>query len=155
MPLDLPPKQNANTPITLDKDGVPQAELVTPIWRKYTVTYADLATAATTNNITVATLPAGAVVEAVKIKHSTAFAGGAISAYTVSVGITGNLTKYAAAYDVFQAVSATAMQLSTTQGTESHTATTALKIAATSTGANLSAATAGSVDVWIKMSAPV
>jgi hypothetical protein len=155
MSVSLPKTQNANTPLSLDSAGQPQAELLVPMWRKYTVTYADLATAATTNNITVATLPAGGVVEAVKIKHSAAFTGGAISAYTVSVGITGTLNKYAAAYDVFQAPSATAMQLSTTQGTESHTATTALKIAATSTGANLSAATAGSVDVWIKMSAPV
>lgn len=155
MSLSLPPVQNAETPVSLDASGQPRATLASPIWRKYTVGFADLATAATTNNITLVTLPIGAVVHAVKQKHSTAFAGGAISAYTTSVGITGNLTKYAAAFNVFQAVSATAQQITATAGTESHTAAVALKIAATSTDANLDAATAGSVDVWVLMSAPV
>lgn len=155
MSLPLPPVQNANTPISLDANGQPQAALVTPIWRKYTVTKTQLAAAATTNNITLFTLPAGGIIEAVKIKHSASFTGGSISAYTISVGITGTLAKYAAAYDVFAAPSATAMQLSTTVGTESHTAATAIKVAATSTGANLSAATAGSVDIWVKVSQAV
>ena len=155
MSLNLPPAQNANSPITLDASGQPRATLVTPIWRKYTVTYSQLAAAATTNNITLFSLPAGGVIHAVKTKHSASFTGGSISAYTLSVGITGTLAKYSAAFDVFQAASATAMQLATTVGTESHTAATAIKIAAASTGANLSAATAGSVDVWVLVSAPV
>jgi hypothetical protein len=117
-------------------------------WTKYTVTYLDLAAAATTNDVDLFTLPAGGVIHGVKIKHSTAFSGGAISAFTVSVGITGTLAKYASAFDVFQAVGNTAQQISSTVGTENHGASTSIKIAATSTGANIDQATSGSVDVW-------
>jgi len=117
---------------------------------KYTVGYAALAAAATTNNITLATIPAKAFVRSVVIKHSTSFSGGSISAYTVSVGITGNLTKYAGAFNVYQATGSTVFQLATTQGIETFGAATDLKIAATSTGANLNVASAGSVDVWVE-----
>lgn len=120
-----------------------------PRWRKYTKAYGDFSTAGTTNNIELFSLPPACVIHAVKIKHSTAFSGGAISAYTISVGITGTLAKYAAAFDVFQAASATAFSITGTIGSESHTAVTSIKVAATSTSANLNAATAGSVDVWV------
>lgn len=121
-------------------------------WTKYTVTYSDLSAASTTNDVELFSLPAGGVIHGVKIKHSTAFSGGAISAFTVSVGITGTLAKYASAFDVFQAVSNTAQQVSSTVGTENHGASTSIKIAATSTGANIDQATAGSVDVWVMWS---
>lgn len=125
-----------------------------PQWIKVgnAISHTAFQTGATTNNITLFTLLAGGIIHAVKIKHSTAFAGGVISAYTLSVGIAGTLAKYATAFDVFQVVSATAYQLSNSFGGESHTATTAIKIAATSTGANLSASTAGVVDVWALLS---
>lgn len=117
---------------------------------KFTATHTQLQAAGLANNITLFTLPAGAILEDVKIKHSTAFAGAGITAYTVSVGITGNLAKYASAFDVLQAVAATTMQVSSGTFTESHTATTAVKIAAESLGGNLDASTAGSVDVWVR-----
>ena len=126
-----------------------------PQWTKYTVVYTDLSTAATTNNITLFTLPAAGIIHGVKIKHSTSFTGGSISAYTVSVGITGNLTKYASAFDVFQAAASNTFQLTNVLNSEDHASTTAIKIAATSTGANLNAATAGSVDVWVLASQAV
>ena len=118
-------------------------------WAKYTVSYSDLSAAATTNDVELFSLPAGGVIHGVKMKHSTAFSGGAISAFTVSIGITGTLAKYANAFDVFQAVSNTAQQISSTVGTENHGAATSIKIAATSTGANIDQATAGTVDVWV------
>jgi hypothetical protein len=123
-----------------------------PAWFRVRVTYDELSTAATTNNIELYELPAGGVIHAVMMKTSAAFTGGSISAYTLSVGITGTLNKYAAAFNVFQAVAATTFQLSTTQGAESFTAATSIKIAATSTSDDLDAATAGSVDVYLLMS---
>lgn len=122
-----------------------------PYWRKYTKLFSDFATAATSNNIDLFTLPAGGVIQAIKLKHSAAFTGGAISAYTLSVGIAASLAKYLAATSVFAAPSATGYVLADTAGVagESHVASTPIKIAATSTGANLSVATAGSVDVWV------
>lgn len=118
-------------------------------WAKYTVTYSQLAAAATTNSITLFSLPAKYLIAGVIIKHSTAFSGGSISAYTVSVGITGSLAKYAAAYNVFQAVSSNTAQLSGSFNMEDFSSATNILITATSTGANLNAATAGSVDIWV------
>lgn len=126
-----------------------------PRWVKATRTYAQLAAAATTNDVEVYSLPAGGVIHAVKIKHSVAFSGGSISAYTVSVGITGNLTKYASAFNVFQAVADTTFQLSSSFGSEDHGAATSIRLAATATGDDLDQATQGSVDVWILVSEAV
>lgn len=124
-------------------------------WVKVTKTFSDLAAAALTNNIEVYSLPAGGVIHAVKIKHSASFTGGAIATYTLSVGITGTLAKYAAAFNVFQAPGATVQQISSTVGTENHTAATSIKLAATSTVGTLDAATAGSVDIWLDVSTAV
>ena len=122
---------------------------VVPKWIPVTKAYTDFSTAGPTNDIEVFSLPAGGVIHGVKTKHSTSFTGGAISSYTISVGIAGTLTKYASAYDVFQATGNTAFQLSNTVGSENHGASTSIRAAATSGGANLDAATAGSVTIWI------
>lgn len=109
-------------------------------------------TAAATNTITLFTLAIAGVIHATKIKQSASFTGGAIATYTLSIGIGGNLTKYGSAFDVFQAPSNTAFQVSAVTGSENHGATTPIVITATSTGANLSASTAGAVDVWVLLS---
>ncbi len=125
-----------------------------PRWFKVgsAFTAADFSKAATTNSINLFVLPAKATIHAIKIKHSQAFAGGAISAYTVSVGIVGTVAKYATAFDVFQTVASSALQSSSNLGSEDDVSGTQITITATSTGANLSAATAGSVDVWALLS---
>jgi len=120
-----------------------------PTWKKITKTYADFSTAAPNRNIVIYTLPAGGVIHMVKTKHSVAFSGGAIATYTVSVGITGTLTKYATAFDVFQAVGGTVYQLSSLVGGESQSTNASIRAEAICTGANLNAATTGSVDFWI------
>ena len=117
-------------------------------WHKYTKTFSDLSAASPTNNITLFSLPAGGLIHMVKIKHSVAFSGGGLTTYTISLGITGTLDKYASAFDVFQAAAATTFQISEIVGSESHTAATDIKIAAAASG-NLNLAAAGSVDVWV------
>lgn len=126
-----------------------------PMWVKVGVAipFQIFQTAATTINVNLFTLPIGGIIHGVKIKHSTAFAGTSITAVTLSVGIAGTVAKYASAFDVFQAVSGTAFQLSNTFGAESMTATTQMTATMTSTGANLSSLTAGTVDIWALMSA--
>lgn len=183
----------------------------TGYWRKVTKTFTDLSFAGTTNDIEVLSLPAGGVIHAIKLKHSAAFTGGAISAYTLSIGINAALTKYMAAGSAFSAPSATAFRLSwapvfgnqlnvfgnadnvisgltisaaysqaevqalrnavevladdaralraalltiaaDAAGGENHTSAVSIRLAAVSTGANLNAATAGSVDVWFNYS---
>lgn len=131
-----------------------QAGSGTPRWRKYTVAYTAILAAATSEQEALFTLPAGGIVHAVKIKHSAAFAGTGITALTASVGIAGDGDKYAAAFDVFQAAGDAVLQLSATPAAESHdSGGTAVVAEFTSTGANLSALTAGSVDIFVLWSA--
>jgi len=119
-------------------------------WQSYTFTAAQLAAAALTNTVTLTALPAKTVVHAVVIKHSAAFGGGTIATYTVAVGITGNLAKYATAFDVFQAPGASKDQISSGGADiESFTASANLLLTATATGGNLNTATTGSVTVWV------
>jgi hypothetical protein len=118
-------------------------------WTKYTKTYSDLSTGATTNDIALCSLTAKGVILGIIVKHSTAFVGGAISAYAISIGIVGDLTKYAGVMDVFQAVADTTFWTIPAFGAEDFGSATSIRLAATSTGANLDAATAGSVDVYI------
>lgn len=121
-----------------------------PRWKKVALTYTDFQDASTTKQAALFTLPAAAVVHAVKIKPGTAFAGTSITDVKISVGTTGVPTKYAAAYDVDAAPGDAVFQLSTTVGGETHAvAGTALVAQAVSTGANLSALSAGAVDVWV------
>lgn len=126
----------------------------TPQWIKVgnAISYTTFSTAGTTKSNTLFTLPIAGVMHSVKLKPSTAFSGGAINAMTLSVGISGTNDKYLTAFDVFQAVSGTAFGISDGLFTESHTATATITISAISTGANLSALTAGVVDVWVLMS---
>lgn len=121
-----------------------------PRWRKYTVDYDDIQEAALTAQATLFQLPAGGVIHAVKIKHSTAFAGTGISAVTASVGVSSDSDKYAVAFDILQATGNEVLQLSTTAGAETHdSGGTAILAEFVSTGANLEELTAGSVDIWV------
>lgn len=128
--------------------GVSQA-VGLPIWKNYTISHTELQAAATTNDIQLLSLPAKGVIHAVIIKHNTAFSGGAISAYTVSVGISGNLTKYASAFNVFQATGDTVAQSTNVLDVENFGSATSIRISATSVGANLNASTAGSVTISV------
>lgn len=124
----------------------------TPRWRRFTVSESDFTAAATSEAITLFTLGAGEVIHAVKIKHSAAFTGGTLSAFTLEVGISGNSTKYASAFDVFQAAADTAFQVSSVVDSENHGSGTAIEITATSTGDNVVSATAGAAEVWVLVS---
>lgn len=123
-----------------------------PKWIKVTKLFSDLAAAALLNDIEVYSLPAGAFVHAVKLKHGTPFQGGTIATYTLSVGITGFPVKYLPIFDVFQAAGNTVQGFSSTVGTENHGAVTSIRLSAVSTVGLLNAATQGSVDVWFLVS---
>ena len=121
-------------------------------WRKFTLTYAQLAAAATTKTIDLFSLPKGHIIHAVQIKHSTAFAGGGLTTYTIQVGITGTLNKYLSAFNVFQTVADAARALQAVAlaslASESPSAAVAIKVTATGSG-NTDLATAGQVDIWV------
>lgn len=120
-----------------------------PTWKKYTKSYTDFSTADPSNSIELFTMPAGGVIHAVKIKHSTAFSGEAISAYTISVGITGSNSRYAPSFDTVQAVSGEVLQMSSSLFGENQDSSWSVTATAVATGANLDAATTGSVDIWV------
>lgn len=123
-------------------------------WIKITKSYSDFSTAGLTNDIEIYSLPAKSVIQGCIIKHSTLFSGGAIATYTASVGINGNLVKYAAAFNVFQAVSNTTFGLGTSIAptVENFGAATSIRGAVVSTVGLLNAATQGSVDFYLLVS---
>lgn len=121
-----------------------------PRWRKLTYAFGDFSTAGTTFSITAFSLAAKEGVSDVVIKHNTAFSGGTIAAYTVEVGQSGDTDEYAVGFDVFQATSNTLSQATQTLDVPNFSTTTDVVVTATSTGGNLNAATAGSVDIYIR-----
>lgn len=143
--------------LTLGVDsGKIQADVSVARWFKCTidVSAAAFTDAATSQSITCATLPAGGIVHGVKIKHTARYNGGGSLTFTLSVGISGNTTKYASAFDVFQATGDTVYQVSDTFFSEDHTNTTAILATATS-DVNVNLVTVGDADIWILYSAAV
>lgn len=131
--------------------GTPGVD-ASPKWKKLTLTEADFTAAAALESLTLMQLPAGAVIHTAKIKHSAAFTGGALSAFTLELGITGSLAKYASAFDVFSAPAATNDQVTTSGDEESHDLATPILITARSTGGDVADATQGTVEIWLLVS---
>lgn len=121
-------------------------------WVKYTKTYTDFSAAATSNTVLLGAMSSKVVVEAVIVKHATAFSGGSISAYTVEVGSAADADEYAAPFSVFQAVSEGAHLVSQSFRMSLFGSAQNLNATARSVGANLNAATQGSVEIWVKTS---
>ena len=119
-------------------------------WQDFTVNSSDFTAVANSEDILIATLAAGSVVHAVQIKHSVAFTGGGIASYTLSVGITGNLDRYASPFDVFPAPAAGNLQ--DTGLKEGNT--TAVRVEAVSVGDTLNNAGAGTAIVRLLVSNP-
>lgn len=125
-------------------------------WLRFVLAYNDplVAVAAASATITLFTLPANAIVLATRTKHSVAFAGTSITDMSFVVGISGTTNMFATDLDVDAAVAATTLvQLGIP--TAAVTAA-AIDVIATigSTGANLSALTAGSVTVDMLIAVP-
>jgi hypothetical protein len=91
----------------------------------------------------------------VSVKHSIAFAGaGPLTAMTVSLGVTGAVTRFTSAFDIFQAVSDTALQETACFKLGQYSATQ-LVAAFTPTGGTLAQLTAGAVAIsllWVDVS---
>jgi|SRR5450755_1077738 len=119
------------------------------------LSYADFAAAATTKTLNLINLEPRGIIQGIKIKHTVAFSGPSISAYTVSVGDINTAGLLASAFDVLQAFGSTAYQLSSNFYAEDNTIPTAISATATSVGANLSVATAGAVSIWALLSKSV
>lgn len=121
-----------------------------PKWIKITKAYTAFSTAGLTNDIEIYSLPAKGVIHSSQIVLTTAMSGGTIASYTLSIGISGNLVKYAAATNAFTGFSLA--QPSVLAGIESTSSATSIRAAAISTVGLLNAATAGSVDFYLLVS---
>jgi len=118
-------------------------------WVKITKTYIDFSAAATSKSISLYTLPIKGVLHNTNIKPTSNFVGGGITSYTLGVGIVGNLNRFAYDFDVFQSVGDQIFGQYVYGAVENFGSTTDIQITSKSTGANLNAATQGSVDVQI------
>lgn len=116
----------------------------------YTVNAADISAlgAATSGSIPLFTLPAGGVITFTKVKHSAPVVGASVSAATAQVATSNNT--YGTAFNVFQASGAEVFDFSGTAKKENHSTGTVVNLSVTSTGANLSAVTAGTIQVWVE-----
>lgn len=119
---------------------------INDLWKKYTVGYAALSAAGLTNDIELFSLPARGVIHAMVIVPTTAFTGGLIASYTLSVGVSGTLTKYCTAVSTFTAVAQAPQAF---MGMESMSGATSIRVAAVSTVGLLNTATAGAASIYV------
>lgn len=122
-------------------------------WIKITKTYTNLSAAATTNDIEIYSLPIKGVVHACVLKDTVQFAGPGIGGYNVTVGVAGNTSEYITTTIVSDAISDTVFTVMQNGvgkvSVKNFGATTSVRLYATSTGANLDQANAGSLDVYL------
>lgn len=124
-------------------------------WSKYTISYTSIAALlGSTGTVNIYLLPAGGFVHAVKIKHSTAFAGSGVSSLVASVGTATKPTYFLGDFDVIQAVAGDAMAHMFGLTTFSHTSSMQL-VLGVECNTNLSNLSQGSVDVWLLTSVAV
>lgn len=119
------------------------------LWTQFTVDATDFTAAAAAEDVELFVLPARGVIHNVALKHTTAFSGGTSSALTLSVGITGTLTKYSAAFDVFQATGDAVFSFNDLANLEDLAVTTSIRVEATATGDTLDNVGTGSCDIWV------
>ena len=140
-----------STLATLDGSGNVVEDPANPSfarWTKYTIAATDFTAAAATEDIEIFTLPIRGTIHRVVLKHSVAFSGGSLASMTVSVGVTGSLSKYAVPFDVFQAPSDTTFGFNNLPGMENFGATFSVRAEAIAGGDTLDNVSTGSLDIW-------
>jgi hypothetical protein len=122
-------------------------------WRKWTISDSDLTAASDTQDVTLFNAGRLEKVEAIVVKHSAAFTGGALTELAVSVGVAGAENFYSPPHSVFGASGDQVFQDTNVFGSQTMASGGHNVVAHfTASGDTLASATAGSVDVWIKTS---
>ena len=114
----------------------------------YTLTYIKSVAVNKVATAPVLTLPAKAVITAIRVKQSAALAGGGESACTAQLGITGTIAAFMTAVDVFTAAGDTVFY-NTLAAQAVSAAATPMILTLTTTTNNVSALTTGALDVWV------
>lgn len=128
--------------------GGPTVEAV-PIWVKYSFAYTDFSAAATTQTISLLSLPIGGCVEGIQVFETIQFAGSGLGLCNVSCGDPAAVDSLSPAWDLFAAYDATRIQRPPIDVIYSQAATTALTVTVTA-DINLNLLTAGAFSVWLK-----
>lgn len=115
---------------------------------KVTMSYTQFQTAATSNAVAAFSIPAGNILKNVIFKHTTAFAGTSITAVSAQLGTSGTPDQIIPDFDVLQAVSDSAFDNVFSGFVGSFASPTPILVNLISTGANLSALTTGSLDIY-------
>ena len=152
--------EDLNEILSFTLRAVPSVPEAIPAWFHFEVAHSDFRPTpdGLTTDIQLTELPAGALVHAVKVKHSEAVAGTGISAAVFSLGVAGDLDRYSGGttVNVFDAPDVTNYDVKLPDGGlprgESHDAPWSLRATLTVTGANLSVTTAGYVEIWLLLS---
>jgi len=122
-------------------------------WLRFSFPHTDFTGfAALTGDIEIASLVAKGLIEQIVVKHTTLFVGSGITSLKADVGITGDLTRYLALFDLLAAVADTTFNQSISNELHDFGAVTSLRLQLTAVGANLDQLTDGDVDVYIKIS---
>lgn len=117
-----------------------------PTWFKYTVDFSDFDAATIATDIELFSNPAKGVIHGVLLANATAFSGGSLSGYQLSVGISGSLDKFASLVSVnTSTVNESFLLLEMPNVSTS----TSIRIQAVASGSNLDSATAGQIDVYV------
>lgn len=147
---DIPTRSNGQKILAEWFNALRAQGQTTAGWTKYTVTHDDLSAAALTQDVTLLELAIKGLIEGVIIKSKTAFSGGSVSSLLFDLGISGDESRWVTDYDGMAAVSNTNFEAITVLDVLSFTAETDIVLKATAVGANLSALTAGELEIWIK-----
>lgn len=119
-------------------------------WTADVLGFAALQVPALVNHFPLITLPAGAMLTGLAVKHSQAFSGAGITDVNVALGVVADYGEFINNFDVFQAVGDQVFDNSEMNFIGSWATPTTIYLSTTAVGANLTALAAGSLTVWSK-----
>lgn len=130
--------------------GIPNL-VIFPSWKKVTIPYTAIQTAALTSTALVLTLVSKGVVHDCFWNVTTAFSGSGIASMVATVGVLGATAKYLVSSTLLSTGMVAGVNLGPVTP-ESLSGSTAINLYVTAVGANLSTLTQGSVDVYLLVS---
>lgn len=126
----------------------------------FTVTFADLQAisgsgaqpitlADADNPLKLFTIPQYSRIMSIMVKTSVAFTGGSLSGMTMSLGVTGAVTRFTAAYNIFQTIGDTVLQETASPASGQYSTINAIIATFTPTADTLANCTAGQLEIEI------
>lgn len=112
------------------------------------IPYTSMQTGSTSTQIDLFSIPPGSILTYLVIKHTAAFTGAAISDVVAELGTGGSPGLFVPSFDIHQAPGDTVYDSVVANYIGSFVSSTPIYLTVTSSGANLSALAAGSVNVW-------